>query len=90
MRTSFGVAFALIAVGFISIDSAIAESLRGTDDIGSETRQLSETNGSGSTALLSSVDGSKAGLEETTNYHHDHQKKICEFGTCWYVDIFDQ
>ncbi|KAE8974431.1 hypothetical protein PR003_g29013 [Phytophthora rubi] len=90
MRTSFGVAFALIAVGFISIDSAIAESLRGTDDIGSETRQLSETNGSGSTALLSSVDGSKAGLEETTNYHHGHQKKICEFGTCWYVDIFDQ
>ncbi|KAE9060034.1 hypothetical protein PF001_g31697 [Phytophthora fragariae] len=85
MRTSFGVAFALIAVGFISIDSAVAEGLRGTNDIGSETRQPSETNGSGSTALLSSVDGNK-----TTNYHHGHQKKICEFGTCWYVDIFDQ
>ncbi|KAJ8527372.1 hypothetical protein ON010_g14892 [Phytophthora cinnamomi] len=91
MRTSFGVTFGLIVVSFITADFSTAETLRGAMDVGSETRQLSVADGSGSIGSLSSNDGSKEGLEErTTNYHHGHQEQRCAHGQCWSVDVFDQ
>ncbi|ETI32595.1 hypothetical protein L917_19783 [Phytophthora nicotianae] len=94
MRTSFSITFALIAASFSSVGAMASGGLRGVNDVGSEERKLDQIDGSGSDDSIIWVEGSKPESErEYTNYHHGHQKKVCQINfpkNCWYVDIFDQ
>ncbi|KAF4043284.1 hypothetical protein GN244_ATG04322 [Phytophthora infestans] len=95
MRTSFGIAFTLIATSFFCVHGAIATGgLRGANDVGSEERKLDQLDGSGSASSIVWVNGSKAEPEKRkyVDYHHGHQQKVCQINcpkNCWYVDVFD-
>ncbi|KAL4172560.1 hypothetical protein KRP22_007724 [Phytophthora ramorum] len=90
MRTSLSITIAALTAGLIFGDATATTALRGINDVSSETRKLDEVDGSGSTAPLDSIDGSLAGLEEkgVRPENNGYQKTICQFNSCWKVDIF--
>jgi hypothetical protein len=80
---------AFVAASFVAGDVTATGALRGIVDGGSETRKLSEEDGS---APIESLDGSDAGLEERRKKRkipaNGTQRRVCGLGQCWYVDVF--
>ncbi|KAG7399139.1 hypothetical protein PHYBOEH_009599 [Phytophthora boehmeriae] len=88
MRAVFAIAIAFVALLSTANVNATA-TLRGVDNaVESETRQLAEMDGSGSTAPAAVGDETKTSLEELgSKYTFGKRKKICQFNNCWWVDL---